>query len=90
MVVGYQRRTTTGIRRLIKTVRGCTGKTPRNIAAMLAATSASIMVRFFCIFSSTILVLKSLLAQKKTFFLRLVLFLCENLAEYEINLDNNC
>jgi hypothetical protein len=39
MVIEYQRRTTTGIG-LKKTVRGSTGKTPRNIAAVRGAASA--------------------------------------------------
>src|SRR5688500_8791071 len=42
----YQRRTLTGIGRRKKTVRSCTGKTPRTIvSAHCANTSASIMVR---------------------------------------------
>lgn len=50
MVEWYQRRTLTGTGRLTKTVRSCTGKTPRTIVATLCATtSAMYMVRFFCI-----------------------------------------
>jgi len=46
----YQRRTLTGIGWKKKTVRSRTGKTPRTIVLTLcASTSASIMVRFFCI-----------------------------------------
>jgi hypothetical protein len=46
----YQRRTLTGIGWKTKTVRRRTGKTPRTIVITLCATtSASIMVRFFCI-----------------------------------------
>lgn len=51
MVSEYQRRTLTGTGRQTKTARSCTGKTPRTIASAQAETSASIMVRFFCIFS---------------------------------------
>jgi hypothetical protein len=47
----YQRRTLTGIGWKKKTVLRRTGKTPRTIVITLCATtSASIMVRFFCIF----------------------------------------
>ena len=46
----YQRRTLTGIGWKKKTVLRRTGKTPRTIVITLCATtSASIMVRFFCI-----------------------------------------
>jgi hypothetical protein len=50
MVREYQRRTLTGIGWKKKTVQRRTGKTPRTIVITLCATtSASIMVRFFCI-----------------------------------------
>jgi len=46
----YQRRTLTGIGWKKKTVLRRTGKTPRTIViTACATTSASIMVRFFCI-----------------------------------------
>ena len=44
----YQRRTLTGTGRRKKTVQGGTGKNPRNDATILA-TTAMIMVGFFCI-----------------------------------------
>lgn len=70
MVNEYQRRTLTGTGRLTKTVRSCTAKTPRTIVITLCATtSASIMVRFFCISNVNMLLIQMLLTpQRKTFF----------------------
>lgn len=65
----YQRRTLTGIGCRKKTVRSCTGKTPRTIVAARAATSASIMVRFFCILVYDVLLVQfDLTPQRKHFF----------------------
>jgi hypothetical protein len=65
---GYQRRTTTGIERRTKTVRGCTGKTPRNIVPACASTSASVMVRFFFILLTDIKWVSLFVVQRKYFF----------------------
>ena len=65
----YQRRTLTGIGRRKKTVRSCTGKTPRTIVpATSANTSASIMVRFFCILCMMTFELNKFNSTKKLFF----------------------
>jgi hypothetical protein len=64
----YQRRTLTGIGRRKKTVRRSTGKTPRTIVQASASTSASIMVRFFCIVSMIYFESISLTVQRKYFF----------------------
>jgi len=69
MVHEYQRRTLTGIGWKKKTVRSRTGKTPRTIVAThCATTSASIMVRFFCIFWNICFWFKNLSPQRKHFF----------------------
>lgn len=65
----YQRRTRTGIGRRKKTVRRSTGKTPRTIViTRWANTSASIMVRFFCILSMIYFDSISLTVQRNYFF----------------------
>jgi hypothetical protein len=69
MVREYQRRTLTGIGWKKKTVQSRTGKTPRTIVITLCATtSASIMVRFFCILMDMRLSSMILSPQRKTLF----------------------
>jgi hypothetical protein len=84
MVNEYQRRTLTGTGRLTKTVRSCTAKTPRTIVITLCATtSASIMVRFFCISNVNMLLIQMLLTpQRKTFFTMWGDFYCKIFAKY--------
>ncbi len=70
MVNRYQRRTLTGTGWKKKTVRSCTGKTPRTIVpATCAITSASILVRFFCISLWMCFELNWFNGTKKTLFL---------------------
>ena len=80
----YQRRTLTGIGWKKKTVRSRTGKTPRTIVLTLSAsTSASIMVRFFCILNGYAFEsIEFVTAKKNTFFNSLGVFsvkFCVNL-----------
>jgi len=66
----YQRRTLTGIGWKTKTVRRRTGKTPRTIViTFCATTSASIMVRFFCILDGYAFKSISFVTAKKNTFL---------------------
>ena len=82
----YQRRTLTGIGWKKKTVRSRTGKTPRTIVLTLcASTSASIMVRFFCILIGYAFNSMNLSPQRKTLFYNIGGFLCKILANSPIN-----
>ena len=65
----YQRRTLTGIGWKKKTVLRRTGKTPRTIVTTACAiTSASIMVRFFCILNGYAFESMNLYRKEKHFF----------------------
>jgi hypothetical protein len=67
----YQRRTLTGIGWKKKTVRSRTGKTPRTIVITACAiTSASIMVRFFCILNGYAFEFNEFVTAKKNTFLQ--------------------
>jgi hypothetical protein len=67
----YQRRTLTGIGWKKKTVLSRTGKTPRTIVITLCATtSASIMVRFFCILNGYAFKFNDFVTAKKNTFLQ--------------------
>jgi hypothetical protein len=82
----YQRRTLTGIGWKKKTVLSRTGKTPRTIViTFCATTSASIMVRFFCILIGYAFNSMNLSPQRKTLFYNIGDFSCKILANSPIN-----